>query len=255
MHRHHACVLALMAATACSHPRGESSPVSGSAVTGTVTYRERVALPADAQADVQLIDATMRDSVPRVITSTTVRADGRQVPLAFTLPYDARTIDRTHLYTIRAVINGGHEVLFANDIASPVITQGNPMHVDLVLSRVDPTTSSGRGDLAGSSWVLLDLNGDGVVTDTHVTLDFDGKGRATGNGSCNRYFATVEISGSSIRFGAVGATRMACATAVSLQEVKYFEALESANRFVLEDGALSIYGGASRPLRFTRATP
>ena len=93
----------------------------------------------------------------------------------------------------------------------------------------------------------------GVVADTHVTLDFIQTGRATGSGSCNHYFATVETSGSSIRFGAVGATRMACGTAVSLQEVKYFEALESASRFTIEGDVLSIYGGSSRPLRFRRA--
>jgi heat shock protein HslJ len=89
-----------------------------------------------------------------------------------------------------------------------------------------------------------------------VTLDFAAKGRATGTGSCNRYFSTVEISGSSIRFGEVGATRMACtAPAASLQEVKYFEALEGASRFTLEGDVLSIYGGAKRPLRFRRAAP
>ena len=103
--------------------------------------------------------------------------------------------------------------------------------------------------------MLEDLNGAGVVEGTHVTLDFAEKGRATGNGSCNRSFSTVEISGTSIRFGAVGATRMACATPVSLQEVKYFEALEGAHRFTIEGNTLSIFGGGSRPLRFTRATP
>jgi heat shock protein HslJ len=49
---------------------------------------------------------------------------------------------------------------------------------------------------------------------------------------------------------------MACATAVSLQEIKYFQMLESANRFSIEDRTLLIYGGDSRdPLRFARATP
>jgi heat shock protein HslJ len=125
-----------------------------------------------------------------------------------------------------------------------------------MLTRVDPTEASGTGDLAGSSWILEDLNGAGVAADTRVTLDFAEKGRATGTGSCNRYFATVEISGSSIRFGAVGATRMACvAPAASLQEVKYFGALEAASRYTLEGGVLSIYGGAKRPLRFRRAGP
>jgi putative lipoprotein len=224
-------------------------------VSGTVTYRERVALPPDAVAEVWVIDATVADAKAPPVASVTVPSQGAQVPLPFSISYDAGRIDKSHLYTIRASITSKGEVLFASDIARGVITQGNPTRVDLVLSRVDPTTANATGDLAGSSWVLTDFQGAAIVPGTRVTLDFSAPGRVTGTGSCNRYFATVEMSGSSIRFGAVGATRMACGTAVSLQEVKYFEALESANRFTVEGGVLSVYGGAPRPLRFERAAP
>jgi putative lipoprotein len=241
---------------ACARPsRSPSGEDAASAsLSGTVTYRERVALPPDAIVEISLIDATAQDDAPRAVATTAVRAEGRQVPLPFSLHYDASKIAKSHLYTVRAAIKSGSELLFTTDIARAVITQENPTHVDLMLTRVDPTEATGTGDLAGSSWILEDLNGAGVVAGSRVTLEFAEKGRATGTGSCNRYFATVEISGSSIRFGAVGATRMACAaTAVSLQEVKYFGALEDASRFTLEEGVLSIYGSTSRPLRFRRA--
>jgi putative lipoprotein len=248
----------LFAVAACAHQaRPSSGAGEGDAtVTGTVSYRERVALPADAVVEISIVDASVADSATKVIASATVASEGRQVPLPFVVSYDSHRIEQRHLYVIRANIHGGEQLLFASDVIRGVITQGNPTHVDLALSRVDPTASTGSYDLAGTSWVLTDLGGAGVVGDTRVTLDFAGNGRATGNGSCNRYFSTVEISGSSIRFGAVGSTRMACATAVSLQEIKYFQALEAANRFTLEGGTLSIYGGESRdPLRFARTTP
>lgn len=246
--------MTLLAIGACTHP-GASSSAEGAALTGTVAYRERVALPADAIAEISLVDATTQDAAAPAVAKVAVRSEGKQVPLPFSLRYDAGRIDKTHLYTARATITSGGQLLFTTDQVRGVITQGNPTHVDLVLTRVDPEAASASGDLAGSSWVLEDLNGAGVVEGTHVTLDFAEKGRATGNGSCNRYFSTVEISGTSIRFGAVGATRMACATPVSLQEVKYFEALEAAHRFTVEGSTLSIFGGESRPLRFTRAAP
>jgi putative lipoprotein len=212
-------------------------------------------LPPDAVAEITVIDATVADAKAPSLATVAVPSNGAQVPLSFSLPYDATRIDKSHLYTIRASIKSKGEVLFTSDIARGVITQGNPSRVDLVLSRFDPGAASGSGDLAGSSWVLTDLQGTAIVADTRPTLDFSAPGRVTGSGSCNRYFATVEMSGSSIRVGAVGATRMACGTAVSLQEVKFFEALESANRFTLEGGMLFIYGGAPRPLRFERAAP
>jgi heat shock protein HslJ len=123
-----------------------------------------------------------------------------------------------------------------------------------------PRPASASMDLAKSSWVLEDLNGEGVVDNARVTLDFTEAGRVVGNGSCNRYFATVTVSGSSIKFGAVGATRMACAPAVSQQESKYFAALGAASRFEVVGSTLSIYSVASgdaaiKPLRFTRAAP
>jgi putative lipoprotein len=245
---------AVAAIGACAHQARESSG-EGATLTGTVAYRERVALPPDAVAEISLIDATVQDAAAPVVAKATVPSEGKQVPLPFSLRYDASKIDKTHLYTARATIKGGGQILFTTDQVRGVITQGNPTHVDLMLTRVDPETAGATGDLAGSHWVLADLNGDGLVEGTHVTLDFAEKGRATGSGSCNRYFSTVEISGSSIRFGAVGATRMACGTAISLQEVKYFEAIEAAHRFTIEGNTLSIFGGGSKPLRFTRATP
>jgi len=244
---------AVTAIGACAHPAGSPSG-DGATLTGTVAYRERVALPSDAIAEISLLDATVQDTAP-VVAKTTVPSNGKQVPLSFSLHYDASRIEKTHLYTVRATIKSGGQTLFTTDQVRGVITQGNPTHVDLMLTRVDPESAGASGDLTGSHWVLADLNGDGVVEGTHVTLDFAEKSRATGSGSCNRYFSTVEISESSIRFGAVGATRMACGTAISLQEVKYFEALESAHRFTIEGNTLSIFGGGSKPLRFTRATP
>ncbi len=253
--------ITLAAVSACAHHPGPASSENApnSAVTGSLTYHERVALPPDAVVDVSVVDATgmdatAQDSAGSVLATAVVRAEGRQLPLPFAVHYDASKVDKQHLYTIRAAITSGGQKIFATDVMRAVITQGNPREVDLVLSRVNPSSAAATGDLAGTSWELAELGGESVVSGTHITLDFAEKGRATGNGSCNRYFSTVEISGSSIRFGAVGATRMACATAVSLQEVKYFEALEAAHRFTIEDNTLSIYGGGPRPLRFTRAT-
>lgn len=206
--------LALATLSACGHQTRSSSGdlTGGATLTGTVAYRERVALPPDAAAEISLIDATIQDKAATVVAKTTVKSEGKQVPLAFTLRYDAGRIDKKHLYTVRAVIRSGDELLWTTDIVRAVITQGNPTDVALMLTRVDPDAgvgaggASSKGELAGSSWVLEELNDDRAIADVRVTLDFGAQGKVTGNGSCNRYFATVDISGESIRFGAVGAT-------------------------------------------------
>ena len=87
-----------------------------------------------------------------------------------------------------------------------------------------------------------------------ATLAFPEAGKVAGNGSCNRFFETVETSGNSIKFGPLGATRRACLSeAVSNQESNYLRALQSAERFNVDGPFLLIYSKRSdKPLRFTQ---
>jgi len=80
-------------------------------------------------------------------------------------------------------------------------------------------------------------------------------GRAAGSGSCNRFTGGVEISGNTIKFGALASTRMACMdSGVSAQEDRYLKALQTATRYSLENGDLLIYcEGYEKPLRFSPA--
>jgi heat shock protein HslJ len=110
--------------------------------------------------------------------------------------------------------------------------------------------------LQGSAWRLEDLGGAGVLDRVEATLEFTEAGKVAGRGSCNRFFGTVKISGPSIAFGPIGATRMACVEAVNNQETRYFKALESAERYTLNGITLLIHAqGLDKPLRFIRTKP
>jgi heat shock protein HslJ len=80
-------------------------------------------------------------------------------------------------------------------------------------------------------------------------------GHAAGNGSCNRFTGSVEITGTTIKFGPLASTRMACMNNdVSSQEDRYLKALGVAKRYSVENGDLLIYcEGYDKPLRFSRA--
>jgi heat shock protein HslJ len=115
---------------------------------------------------------------------------------------------------------------------------------------------AGAGALWGTAWRLEDLAGSPVLERVEATLAFPEAGQAAGSGSCNRFFATVTISGDSISFSAIGSTRMACEEPVGAQEAKYLSALQSAERFVVDGAALSIHcEGMDQPLRFVRTSP
>jgi heat shock protein HslJ len=110
-------------------------------------------------------------------------------------------------------------------------------------------------ELWDTAWRLEDLGGLGTI-DNEVTLEFPEKGKAAGHGTCNRYVATVIVTGNVIRFNGIGVTRMACPEALANQEANYLKALESAESFVIEGTSLAIKTrDLPAPLLFSRATP
>jgi len=108
-------------------------------------------------------------------------------------------------------------------------------------------------ELTGTSWRLVSLEGAAVPEKPEATLEFAEAGKVAGRASCNRFFGTVEVSGGSIRFGPLAATKMSCGDAVDAQERRYLQALQAAERFDLNGDALRIDSrGVEQPLRFAR---
>jgi heat shock protein HslJ len=108
-------------------------------------------------------------------------------------------------------------------------------------------------ELLGTEWLLEDLGGAGVIDNAQAMLSFPEGGKFTGNGSCNHFFGSVEITGDLVAFGTIGATRMQCAEAVSDQEQRYLAALETADRMSVDGFYLFVHSKLlEKPLRFTR---
>jgi heat shock protein HslJ len=109
-------------------------------------------------------------------------------------------------------------------------------------------------DLLKTEWRLEDLGGKGVLDRVQATLAFPEQNKVAGNGSCNRFFGSVELKGETIRFGQLASTLMACSSdAVSKQESTYLGALKNAERLSLEGPWLLIYSkGLDKPLRFSQ---
>ncbi len=103
-------------------------------VTGTVTYRERIALTPEAVVEVQLLDVSIADASAKLIAEQTIRPQ-HQVPIPFELIYDPAVIDERFTYAVRATIRERGQLMFTTDRSYRVLTRGSPKHVDLVLVR------------------------------------------------------------------------------------------------------------------------
>ncbi len=108
-------------------------------------------------------------------------------------------------------------------------------------------------ELAGTSWVVEDLEDHGVMDDLQSTLEFPEAGRAAGNLGCNRFTATVRQSGPAMEFGPVAATRRMCPPAIMDQEDRYARVLEATRGVRVEGPYLFLLDEAGATLaRLTR---
>ncbi len=116
------------------------APVSLSAtsaqVTGTVTYRERIALPPTALIKVQLVDVSRADAPAVVLGEAVSEAGGRQPPFAFSIAFDPTKIEANRAYAVQARIEEDGSLRFINDQRHAVLTRGAPTHVEMVLKQV-----------------------------------------------------------------------------------------------------------------------
>lgn len=97
--------------------------------------------------------------------------------------------------------------------------------------------------LLSGEWVVEDINGGGVIDNSHATLSFSADGRLAGLGSCNNYSAAYTLGPERFSIGPIAATKKACPPALMEQERKFFDVLAKTRRFEIDEtGALTLVG-------------
>lgn len=94
-------------------------------ITGEIAYRERIALPRTAQIEVELQDVSLADAPSRTIARQAFSADGRQVPIAFSMTVDQRRIDDRGRYSVSArITDSAGRLMFISDTHNGVLFDG-----------------------------------------------------------------------------------------------------------------------------------
>jgi putative lipoprotein len=105
-------------------------------VTGTLMYRERLALPPGSVAEVWLLDTSLADAPAAEISYQKIDDPGNP-PIPFALGYDPDTIRERRQYSVRATIRHDGQLLFTSDMHYPVLTRGAGNTADVMLIMVD----------------------------------------------------------------------------------------------------------------------
>ena len=148
-------------------------------VSGTITYRERMALPPDAVVIVQIQDVSRADAPANTIGEQIIHDPG-QVPIAFEVDYAPRDIDEQHTYVLHARIEDGQgNLLFTTTQQYPVITHDYPTEdIELVLEAV----YSARPPQM-EAYIRIDEPAPGAVLDISRPIRVSGWGGALPEGN------------------------------------------------------------------------
>ena len=241
-----ACTPASTVATGTS-PAGASQGAEAT-LAGTVTYRQRIALPPDAVAEVRL-----EDDAGGVIAQTTVPAAGRQVPLPFALRYDRSRIVAGADYRLHARIReAGGRVLFETSPPLPVLERSaaeGPVEVVLVAG-----TSAETALPTGVSFRLIGLvrGGQGVALPggEALTITFGTDASYTGQAGCKGFGGTYGAATGVATLGAPISTMQMCPEPSASQP--YLTALAGAHAEAIRDATLTFVSPAGDRLTFER---
>jgi heat shock protein HslJ len=122
-------------------------------------------------------------------------------------------------------------------------------------ARSSPEGTSPMPSPVGVEWRLVSIGGTAAGTGANgqpATLRLDEtSGRASGYAGCNQFSGSYTLSGSSLSFGPLAMTRMACAQGGEL-ESRYTMALEQATGWKTTSTGLELRKGSTLLAKFTK---
>lgn len=184
-------------------------------VSGTATYRERMALPADAVFEATLEDVSRADAQAQVIGGARNDPAG-QPPFHFSISYDPTALRPGHTYAIRGRVTRAGHLLFTTDKHYALPAPGQQLELMLVRAQgsTPPPPSASTASLENTYWKLLRLGNEPVnmgadQREPHLVLHSEGN-RVAGFGGCNRITGSYSVSSDKLSFSQMAGTMMAC---------------------------------------------
>jgi uncharacterized lipoprotein YbaY/heat shock protein HslJ len=114
-----------------------------SQITGTASYRERIALPPGAVFDAILEDVSVAEA-PAIELGRATIADPGAPPLSFEIDYQTEDILPDRTYAVRGQVTVGPRLMFVTDTMTPVLTHGAPDRVELWMIKIGETAQETR---------------------------------------------------------------------------------------------------------------
>lgn len=256
-------------------------------LTGTITYRERVALPAGSVIEVKLQNVSNMDVPATVIAESTILTTGENVPIPFTLKYDPARIDARYSYSVSARILIDGELSWITTSNVPVLTgDAPPSDVEVLVSQVEsdeeeivactmdvqecpdgsfvsrtpPNCAFAKcpapNPILGTKWKWQRtefLNGTKTAPQDSgkFIIAFGEDKRMTSTTDCNNIFSPFVVDNEILSIGPIASTKMACAPG-SLETEYTQELLRAVSHVIAGDELRVILVKDSGTMVFTK---
>ncbi|HWA15818.1 MAG TPA: YbaY family lipoprotein [Gemmatimonadales bacterium] len=102
-------------------------------VHATVSYTQETLLPSGTHVKVALVDISRADAPATVISAEDRVTTGNQIPFSFALPFVLDQIPLEARLAVRATIEVEGKTVFRSAEVYPVVTQGAPKRVEMML--------------------------------------------------------------------------------------------------------------------------
>jgi putative lipoprotein len=223
-------------------------------ITGTVAYRQRVALSLDAVIAVRLEDVSLRDSPAKVLSETIISAAGHQAPVPFELSYDTAEITPSHTYQVRATITANGTLLFTSSTAYRVLTHGAPSSVAIVLQEPGAPAGPVVIPLQETTWKLIRLGRNPVLesaggSEVQIVLHKK-ENKLSGSAGCKDIVGTYSLAQSALKFTLAETIAITCAPEVMQQQSAFLDAIEATRRYRILGDTLELLLGNEVLARF-----
>ncbi|ABI77897.1 putative lipoprotein [Hyphomonas neptunium ATCC 15444] len=204
--------------SACQTPPSTLSPTEEAAlltISGSATYRERIAAPQGATLTVELSDTSRADAPAIPVADWSASLDQGGVPKNFTLEVN-EPLDPRFTYTLRATITGPDgDLLWTTDTVHQLMAVTGDLEAgELVMVMVqpapEPEPEPETPEVTGNEYRVSAIGGDAVTGSRPVTINFMEDGRVNGFGGCNSFGGSFKESNGKLTFGDLISTMMAC---------------------------------------------
>ena len=226
-------------------------------IKGAIWYRERMALPPDAQISVFLEDVSRMDVAAAVIASTRLDPEGGP-PWQFELPYNSKNIHAKRHYALRVRIEAEGKLMFINTEHIPAFEKGLEGPIEIMVSRVggdltgsDPQPATADAALTETYWKLIKIGDQPAELgarqkELHLVLK-EKELRVQGFSGCNQFSGGFTSNGEQLEFGPMMSTNMWCMNEME-QEQRFLKALGETTRFAISGDHLQFFTDQEQPL-------